>query len=107
MFNPADPFDAAALYDMWFNCSECDAILGYDPQQPIDLDYYHLLGQEARRRGWQVRPVHAPAGALEGESIYQVYCPACAGHLGKEGLDGEHQVPDDISALCQSLASVA
>ena len=28
-FDPRDPYDAAALYDMWLNCSRCPATVSY------------------------------------------------------------------------------
>lgn len=100
MFNPADPFDAAALYDMWFNCADCDRIFDFEPHQPINLEYYHQLGQAARQQGWYAAPC--------GDEEYRVLCPHCA---AKQGLSGQAGMAADVSeamaALCRSLSVAA
>lgn len=105
MFDPADPFDAAALYDMWFNCNDCDRVFVYEPSLPINLDYYHQLGQEARHQGWYA--VQQASGGSK-EPDYLVLCPHCVACRGltknKMGTDPVHQ---EIAELCVSLTSAA
>lgn len=105
MFDPKDPFDAAALYDMWFNCSDCDRILSCEPQLPIGLEYYHELGQMARQQGWRVTKV----GTTQHEDPqYQVLCPHCAARQGSmPSQERDGLVPQGILDLCRSLKDAA
>ena len=105
MFNPADPFDAAALYDMWFNCADCDKIFDFEPHLPINLDYYHELGQAARAQGWFAAQL---AGTDVDNPEYEVLCPHCA---ARKGVSGQAMVQEPVSgaiaALCHSLSAAA
>lgn len=103
MFNPADPFDAAALYDMWFNCGDCDQIFEFEPHLPINLEYYHQLGQAARQQGWYA----AQSGGDDPQNPeYRVLCPCCAGRKGLNGQSAtQAEVTAAMAALCQSLAA--
>ena len=81
MFDLRDPHDAAALYDMWFNCSNCIETFNYEPGGAINLAYYHQIGQAAKKAGWAV-DIMGSGGAAE--RSYQMYCPQCASKLAQE-----------------------
>lgn len=104
MFDPKDPFDAAALFDMWFNCNDCDRLLNCEPDMPIGLDYYHELGQAARQQGWYV--AESPASRHE-EPQYQVLCPHCAARQGLKMAPLANRTSQAIEALCRSLRDAA
>lgn len=93
-FNPRDVYDAAALYDMWLNCSGCPSTFDFEPNRPIGLEYYHDIGQQAKRDGWVVS--EQIDAARPEEQTYLVLCPCCAGRLGLS--------PDDIPPVAVSPA---
>ncbi|MEE3319375.1 MAG: hypothetical protein VX258_01690 [Pseudomonadota bacterium] len=83
-FDSKDPYDAAALYDMWLNCSRCPTTFDFEPGGQINLDYYHRIGQRARQEKWAV----LPAPSQGGELVFTVLCPSCADRLGVQGGEG-------------------
>ena len=99
-FDSRDPYDAAALYDMWLNCSRCPTTFDFEPGGEINLDYYHRIGQRARKEQWAV----LPAPNQGDELVFTILCPACATRLGVEGfegrLDGAEPVIDQI---CEAM----
>ena len=102
-FDPRDPFDAAALYDMWLSCHGCPVTFDYEPERTIDLDYYHEIGQRAKAGGWAVTEIES-VDELEGD-IYEVLCPACALKRGVASTpDLRHSVPEPVEALCRAIA---
>ncbi len=74
-FDPKDPYDAAALYDMWLNCSRCPATFDFEPGGEVNLDYYHRIGQQARLDNWAVLPARNHGNEL----VFNVLCPAAPG----------------------------
>lgn len=105
-FNARDPYDAAALYDMWLNCQNCPETFDFEPTRPIGLDYYHDIGQQAKRDGWVVVEQEDPDD-VEGVS-YLVLCPCCA---SRYGLTVEHatasaDAPRVIREICDALEQV-
>lgn len=76
-FDPRDPYDAAALYDMWLNCSRCPATFDFEPGGDINLDYYHRIGQQARRDKWAVLPARSKGDEL----VFNVLCRPVRGVL--------------------------
>lgn len=101
-FDPRDPYDAAALYDMWLNCQGCPETFDFEPNQPIGLDYYHDIGQQAKQGGWLVRE-QLDEDDAEGLS-YLVLCPCCA---RRHGMHAEHslrpEAPEAIREICAAL----
>lgn len=102
-FDARDPYDAAALYDMWLNCHGCPATFDFEPGRPIGLDYYHDIGQRAKAEGWLVVEQEDPEDE-EGIS-YLVLCEDCA---RKYGLDGAtpglaSRPPRVIDEICLAL----
>lgn len=101
-FDARDPYDAAALYDMWLNCQGCPTTFDFEPDRPIGLDYYHDIGQQAKSAGWLVRE------QLDGDEVdgisYMVLCPHCA---RRHDLRAEHQltrrVPRAIEEICEAM----
>lgn len=99
-FDAEDPYDAAALYDMWLNCSRCPVTFDYEPGGEINLDYYHRLGQRARQSGWAI----LPAQHLETELVFTVLCPRCAHRLGVADCDGSVELAAPvIERICQAM----
>lgn len=101
-FNPCDPYDAAALYDMWLNCQGCPATFDFEPARPLGLDYYHDIGQRAKAERWVVREQadrDDPTGVA-----YLVLCPGCG---ERYGLTPEavlrHAPAPVIDEICQAL----
>jgi len=105
-FDPRDPYDAAALYDMWLNCHGCPATFDYEPERSIDLDYYHEIGQRAKASGWVIVEMES-VDELEGD-IYRVLCPACAAKQGiSANPDLRGNVPEPVEALCRAIEGSA
>ncbi|EKF74458.1 hypothetical protein A11A3_08555 [Alcanivorax hongdengensis A-11-3] len=99
-FDPRDPYDAAALYDMWLNCSHCPATFDFEPGGAIDLDYYHRIGQQARHDGWSVLPTRETADEL----VFTVLCPACTERLGVDGCEGRLEMAAPaIDEICRAM----
>lgn len=105
-FDPQDIYDAAALYDMWLNCQGCPATFDFEPDRPIGLDYYHDIGQKAKRDGWVV--AEQINGAHPDEQSYLVLCPSCA---ARYGLTPDHArangVPRAIEEICAAMELAA
>lgn len=101
-FDPHDPYDAAALYDMWLNCQGCPATFDFEPQRPLGLDYYHDIGQRAKAEGWVV---HEQPEAEPGEDVsYLVCCPDCAARFGLAApAPGQRRVPLAIMDICAAV----
>lgn len=101
-FDARDPYDAAALYDMWLNCQGCPDTFDFEPARPIGLDYYHDIGQQAKAAGWLVRE-QQDEDEVDGIS-YLVLCPHCA---ARHGLQAEHRLapraPRAIEEICAAL----
>lgn len=99
-FDSRDPYDAAALYDMWLNCSRCPATFDFEPGGNINLEYYHRIGQQARKDKWAVLPAPSQAGEL----VFTILCPDCAERFGVQGfegrLDGSEPV---IEQICEAM----
>ena len=98
-FDPKDVYDAAALYDMWLNCHTCTNTFDFEPNRAVGLNYYHDIGQRAKRDGWLV------AEQEEGADVaYMVLCPHC---VSRYGLEVRHQrnsrVPVAIAEICQAM----
>lgn len=102
-FDPRDIYDAAALYDMWLNCQGCPKTFDFEPNRPIGLDYYHDIGQQAKRDGWVVAEqvdVQQP-----GEESYMVLCAHCAARYGlTAGEARTASAPAAIEEVCQAMA---
>ncbi|ERP86898.1 MAG: hypothetical protein CL537_05625 [Alcanivoracaceae bacterium] len=99
-FDPRDPYDAAALYDMWLNCSRCPTSFDYEPGGDIDLDYYHRIGQQARVENWAVLPARSQGDEL----MFNVLCPVCADRLGVSGCDGRMELAAPvIDQICRAM----
>jgi len=99
-FDPRDPYDAAALYDMWLNCSRCPTTFDFEPGGDINLDYYHRIGQQARQDKWAVLPARSKGDEL----VFNVLCPACARRLGVAGCDGRMELAAPvIDEICQAM----
>lgn len=99
-FDPKDVYDAAALYDMWLNCHNCTNTFDFEPNRAIGLDYYHDIGQRAKRDGWLV----AEQELAGSDEAYMVLCPHC---VKRYDIVIEHtrneRVPESIAAICQAL----
>jgi hypothetical protein len=103
-FDPRDIYDAAALYDMWLNCQGCPTTFDFEPNRPIGLDYYHDIGQQAKRDGWVVAE-QLDAGH-PGEQAYLVLCPHCAGKYGlSAGSASATTVSPAIEEICQAMVA--
>lgn len=102
-FNARDPYDAAALYDMWLNCHGCPETFDFEPGRPIGLDYYHEIGQRAKAEGWLVVEQEDPEDA-EGVS-YLVMCPHCTARYGLDevGQSPVERPPRVIEEICSAL----
>ncbi len=98
-FDPRDVYDAAALYDMWLNCHSCINTFDFEPNRPIGLDYYHDIGQRAKRDGWLV--AEQAAGT---DDAYMVLCPHC---VSRYGLEIRHErnmsIPPAIEEICRAM----
>ncbi|MDF1780930.1 MAG: hypothetical protein P1U67_06495 [Alcanivoracaceae bacterium] len=102
-FNPRDLYDAAALYDMWLNCQSCPKTFDFEPNRPIGLDYYHDIGQQAKRDGWVV--AEQVDTENPSEQSYMVLCPHCAAHYGLSARDVQQcPVSPAIEEICQAMA---
>ncbi len=98
-FDSRDPYDAAALYDMWLNCSRCPTTFDFEPGGEVNLDYYHKIGQQARREHWAVLPARS-----QGELIFNVLCPECAARLGVSGVaDRLDEAEPAIDQICEAM----
>ena len=103
-FNPQDPYDAAALYDMWLNCTHCPTTFDFEPSGQIDLDYYHQIGQRARHANWVV----LPARESDGNPLFTVLCPACAKRVGVDTEDAVMPSHDGaIEQICKALKAAS
>ncbi|GEM_PF-412750 len=104
-FDPRDPYDAAALYDIWLNCHGCPETFDFEPGRPIGLDYYHDIGQKAKAEGWLVVEQEDPEDE-EGVS-YLVLCANCARRYGLSDVSPGHteQPPQVINEICQAVRS--
>ena len=103
-FDPQDPYDAAALYDMWLNCSHCPREFDYEPGGDIGLQYYHQIGQQARREGWSVLPTQERVGEL----IFTVLCPGCSERLGVSDCAGRLELAAPaIDEICRAMEAVS
>ncbi|MBZ2190491.1 hypothetical protein K8B33_15380 [Alcanivorax sp. JB21] len=104
-FDPRDPYDAAALYDMWLNCQACPATFDFEPERPLGLDYYHDIGQRAKTEGWVVR--EQPPEEGDQDVSYLVCCPQCANRLGLSPTHTHHQrhgrAPGTIMDICAAV----
>ena len=101
-FNPCDPYDAAALYDMWLNCQGCPATFDFEPSRPLGLDYYHDIGQRAKAERWVVREQDDPSDPL-GVS-YLVLCACCADRFGVVPEAALRRAPAPaIEEICSAL----
>lgn len=102
-FNARDPYDAAALYDMWLNCQSCPETFDFEPGRPIGLDYYHEIGQRAKAEGWLVVEQEDPEDE-EGVS-YLVMCPHCTARYGLDGTDKPivERAPRVIEEICNAV----
>ena len=102
-FDPQDLYDAAALYDMWLNCQSCPKTFDFEPDRPIGLDYYHDIGQQAKRDGWVV--AEQVDAEHPGEQAYLVLCPHCAARYGLSAGDASRApVSPAIEEICQAMA---
>lgn len=105
-FDARDPYDAAALYDMWLNCQGCPTTFDFEPDRPIGVDYYHDIGQHAKQSGWLVRE-QQDGDDVEGIS-YLVLCPHCA---ARHGLQAEHDLrpraPRAIEEICEAMQAAS
>jgi len=101
-FDARDIYDAAALYDMWLNCQGCPKTFDFEPNRPIGLDYYHDIGQQAKRDGWVVaEQVNAEC---PDEQAYLVLCPHCAARYGLSPGDiPATAVSPAIQEICQAM----
>lgn len=103
-FDPKDPYDAAALYDMWLNCSRCPVAFDFEPGGEIDLDYYHRIGQQARRDRWAVLSARAQGDEL----VFCVLCPDCARRYNVSGCDSRMELAAPvIDKICQAMREAA
>ncbi|MDX1803047.1 MAG: hypothetical protein R3292_03125 [Alcanivorax sp.] len=103
-FDPRDPYDAAALYDMWLNCSHCPRAFDFEPGGDIDLQYYHRIGQQARRDGWSVLPTRECVDEL----VFTVLCPDCSVRLGVSECEGRLEMAAPaIDAICRAMEAAA
>ena len=102
-FNPRDPYDAAALYDIWLNCHGCPETFDFEPGRPIGLDYYHDIGQKAKTEGWLVVEQEDPED--EAGISYLVLCAACARKYGLADLEPGYaeQAPKVIDEICRAV----
>ena len=101
-FDPRDIYDAAALYDMWLNCQGCPKTFDFEPNRPIGLDYYHDIGQQAKRDGWVVAE-QVDERSLNEES-YRVLCPRCAAQCGlTAGEARTSKAPAAIQEVCEAM----
>jgi sarcosine oxidase delta subunit len=102
-FDARDPYDAAALYDMWLNCHGCPQTFDFEPSRPIGLDYYHDIGQRAKVDGWLVVEQEDPED-VEGVS-YLVLCPHCSERYGlnQAAAQGNARAPRVIREICQAV----
>ncbi|MED5388473.1 MAG: hypothetical protein VX793_06450 [Pseudomonadota bacterium] len=99
-FDPRDPYDAAALYDMWLNCSRCPTTFDFEPGGEINLDYYHQIGQQARREKWVVLPSRINGD----EVVFSILCPHCADRFGVADSEGRmEQAAPVIARICQAM----
>ena len=99
-FDPKDPYDAAALYDMWVNCSRCHATFDFEPGGEVNLDYYHRIGQQARIENWAVLPARNHGEEL----VFNVLCPDCARRFGVDGCDGRMELAAPVvDQICPAL----
>ena len=77
--NLYDPYEAHALAQQEFKCSQCGSLLeppcGPDGPAGPDLE---PLAQNAKRLGWSV-PAVTPDGILD---LVTCYCPPCAKKIG-------------------------
>ena len=87
-FDARDPYDAAALYDMWLNCQGCTRTFDFEPDKPIGLDYYHDIGQRAKQERWVIREQPGEEDEVDGIA-WQVLCPACA---ARHGIRPDHRL---------------
>ncbi|PKM21748.1 MAG: hypothetical protein CVV10_07785 [Gammaproteobacteria bacterium HGW-Gammaproteobacteria-14] len=99
-FDPRDVYDAAALYDMWLNCHSCTNTFDFEPNRPIGLDYYHDIGQRAKRDGWLVAEQQNDGA----DDAYMVLCPDC---VSRYGLEVRHEmnirIPPAIEEICRAM----
>lgn len=103
-FDPGDPYDAAALYDMWLNCSRCPAIFDFEPGGDINLDYYHRIGQQARREKWAVLPTRSKGDEL----VFSILCPECAQRFGVADCGGRMELAAPvIDQICQAMRAAS
>ncbi len=101
-FDARDPYDAAALYDMWLNCQGCPETFDFEPRRPIGLDYYHEIGQRAKKERWVI---HEQPDEDEPDGIsYMVLCPQCA---RRHGIRPDYRLrshsPRAIREICEAM----
>lgn len=104
-FDPRDPYDAAALYDMWLNCQACPATFDFEPERPLGLDYYHDIGQRAKAEGWVVQEQSPETG--DDDVSYLVCCPRCADRFALSPVSGQGRAdgraPVAIMDICAAV----
>ncbi len=102
-FDARDIYDAAALYDIWLNCQSCPTTFDFEPNKPIGLDYYHDIGQQAKRDGWVV--AEYPDVDRPHEQAYMVLCPHCSAKYGLSPGDmPTTAVSPAIEEICQAMS---
>jgi hypothetical protein len=77
-FDVHDVFDAAVLWHMFLECTDCGQLHEF-PENPEtasiieSLPYYHISGQRAKAQGWYVADSSSP-----NEVKWTILCPKCA-----------------------------
>ena len=99
VFDPADPYDAAAMYDCFLLCQGCGVEPIVEPPAKYDLVHYHHVGQAAKSQGWFVVPLEGP------EVSFQVFCPSCAKGRDLALARDKRYTPSEALLTVAALAS--
>jgi hypothetical protein len=98
-FDPADPYDAAAMYDCFLICQGCGVEPIAQPSAKYDLAHYHQVGQVAKSQGWFVIP-------LEGtDASFQIFCASCAKGRDLAPTRDRRYTPSEALLTAADLAS--
>ena len=98
-FDPADPYDAAAMYFCCLLCEGCGAEPALEPPAKYDLAHYHEVGQAAKNWGWVVFPLEGPGVS------FQILCTACAKSRNVVATSDRRFVPSEALLTIADLAS--
>jgi hypothetical protein len=98
-FDPADPYDAAAMYNGFLLCEGCGVETIAEPPAKYDLSYYHQVGQAAKSQGWFVAPLESP------DVSFQIFCATCAKGHGLAPTPGRRYAPSEAILTIADLAS--